>query len=128
MREDKKITYSADVGEVFGIIDITHDKRVGYIAKLIVCLGFMQVLPIKRVCLAILKKKKGFYILLVTRSVPKGKHTIPGINRRPFILCYQSSLLFFPPAFAAIRLFIILGIGIHRVFHSLLMGVEENVL
>lgn len=63
MREDKKITYSADVGEVFGIIDITHDKRVGYIAKLIVCLGFMQVLPIKRVCLAILKKKKFLYII-----------------------------------------------------------------
>lgn len=60
VREDKKITYSADVGEVFGIIDITHDKRVGYIAKLIVCLGFMQVLPIKRVCLAIRKKKKVF--------------------------------------------------------------------
>lgn len=53
---------------------------------------------------------------------------LPGINRRPFILRYQSSLLVFPPAFTAIRLFIILGIGIHRVFHSLLMGIEENVL
>lgn len=46
-------TDSADAGEMFGIIDISHDKRIGYIAELIVCLGFMKVLSIESVRLAI---------------------------------------------------------------------------
>lgn len=36
-----------------GIINVPHDKRVGYIAELIICFGFMQVLPVENVCLAI---------------------------------------------------------------------------
>lgn len=36
-----------------GIINVPHDKRVGYIAELIICFGFMQVLSVENVCLAI---------------------------------------------------------------------------
>lgn len=53
---------------------------------------------------------------------------IRGIDRRSFILCYQSSLLFFPPPFTAICLFVVLGMGVHRVFHRFLVCVEEDVL
>lgn len=57
-----------------------------------------------------------------------GRCDVRGIDRRSFTLCNQPRLFFFPPPFTAIRLFIVLGISVHRVFHRFLVGVEENVL
>lgn len=40
---------------MFGIVNVPHDKRVGYIAELIICFGFMQILSVENVCFAIVQ-------------------------------------------------------------------------
>lgn len=87
----------------------------------------MQVLSVENVGFAICKMSKCQNVNCLNQKL-LGGGDIRGIDRRSFILRNQPRLLFFPPPFTTVCLFVVLGMGVHRVFHRFLVRVEKDVL